>query len=93
MKSASNFLKPLRGLVCILSLNVVKRVYILRHSWKRSLIVKLQFNLMQNFADIRRQLIADILDSHLSFDAVRATTDWDELTCLEQMTLEDLIDM
>ena len=48
---------------------------------------------MQNFADIRRQLIADILDSHLSFDAVRATTDWDELTCLEQMTLEDLIDM
>jgi hypothetical protein len=48
---------------------------------------------MQTFADIRRQLIADILDSHLSFDAVRATTDWDELTCLEQMTLEDLIDM
>ena len=48
---------------------------------------------MQNFADIRRQLIADILDSHLSFDAVRATTEWDELTCLEQMTLEELIDM
>ena len=48
---------------------------------------------MQNFAAIRRQLIADILDSHLSFDSVRATTDWEELTCLEQMTLEDLIDM
>jgi len=48
---------------------------------------------MQNFADIRRQLIADILDSHLSFDSVRACAEWDELNCLEQMTLEDLIDM
>jgi len=42
---------------------------------------------------IRRQLIADLLDSHLSFDAVRATATWDELNCLEQMTLEDLVDM
>ena len=42
---------------------------------------------------LRRQLIADILDSHLSFDAVRATTEWEELNCLEQMTLEDLVDM
>ena len=49
--------------------------------------------IMQTFADIRRQLIADILDSHLSFDHIRATTEWDELTCLEQMTLEDLIGM
>lgn len=48
---------------------------------------------MQTFAQLRRQLIADILDSHLSFDAVRATTEWEDLTCLEQMTLEDLIDM
>ena len=48
---------------------------------------------MQTFAATRRQLIADILDSHLSFDAVRATTEWDDLNCLEQMTLEDLIDM
>ena len=48
---------------------------------------------MQTFADTRRQLIADILDSHLSFDHIRATTEWEELTCLEQMTLEDLIDM
>ena len=48
---------------------------------------------MQTFAQLRRQLIADILDSHLSFDAVRATAEWDELNCLEQMTLEDLIDM
>jgi len=48
---------------------------------------------MDMHKSIRRQLIADILDSHLSFDAVRGTTDWDELTCLEQMTLEDLIDM
>jgi len=47
----------------------------------------------QKLNAIRRQLIADLLDSHLSFDAVRATTAWDELTCLEQMTLEDLIDM
>jgi hypothetical protein len=48
---------------------------------------------MQNLANIRRQLIADLLDTHLSFDAVRATTEWDELTCLEQMTLEDLLEM
>ena len=48
---------------------------------------------MQTFAQLRRQLIADILDSHLSFDAVRATTEWEDLNCLEQMTLEDLIDM
>ena len=48
---------------------------------------------MNAFASTRSQLIADILDSHLSFDAVRATTEWDELTCLEQMTLEDLVEM
>tara|TARA_B100000035_G_scaffold44296_2_gene33300 strand:+ start:49434 stop:49613 length:180 start_codon:yes stop_codon:yes gene_type:complete len=48
---------------------------------------------MQTFAATRRQLIADLLDLHLSFDAVRATAEWDELTCLEQMTLEDLIEM
>ena len=48
---------------------------------------------MQTFAQLRRQLISDILDSHLSFDHIRATTEWDELNCLEQMTLEDLIDM
>ena len=48
---------------------------------------------MQTFAQLRRQLIADILDSHLSFDAVRATTEWEDLNCLEQMTFEDLIDM
>ena len=48
---------------------------------------------MQTFAQLRRQLIADILDSHLSFDPVRATTEWADLNCLEQMTLEDLIDM
>jgi len=47
----------------------------------------------QKLNAIRRQLIADILDSHLSFDAVRACAEWDELTCLEQMTLEDLIEM
>ena len=48
---------------------------------------------MNTFTSTRRQLIADILDSHLSFDAVRATTEWEELTCLEQMTLEDLVEM
>jgi len=48
---------------------------------------------MQTFADTRSQLIADLLDLHLSFDAVRATSEWDELTCLEQMTLEDLVEM
>ena len=41
---------------------------------------------------IRRQLIADLLDSALTFDAVRTTAAWDELTCDEQMTLADLID-
>ena len=69
----------------------MKRVYI---QDTLETFFKLQFNFpMQNFADIRRQLIADILDSHLSFDAVRACAEWDELNCLEQMTLEDLIDM
>ena len=48
---------------------------------------------MQNPAHIRLQLIADLLDTHLSFDAVRATSEWDDLTCLEQMTLEDLLEM
>lgn len=47
---------------------------------------------MSAFANTRRQLIADILDSHLTFEAVRGTTEWEELTCLEQMTLEDLLD-
>ena len=42
---------------------------------------------------LRRQLIADLLNSHLSFETVRATSTWDELTCLEQMTLEELLDM
>ena len=47
---------------------------------------------MQTFAQLRRQLIVDLLDSHLSFDTVRACAAWDELTCDEQMTLADLID-
>ena len=69
----------------------MKRVYI---QDTLETFFKLQFNFpMQTFADTRRQLIAEILDSHLSFDAVRATAEWDELTCLEQMTLEDLIEM
>ena len=68
----------------------MKRVDILRHSWKR-LTFKLQFT-MDMHQTIRRQLIADILDSHLSFDTVRACAAWDELTCDEQMTLADLID-
>ena len=42
---------------------------------------------------IRRQLIEALLESHLSFDHLRATTEWEDLNCLEQMTLEDLIDM
>ncbi len=68
----------------------MKRVYTLNLSY-----FKLQLNpfLMSAFANTRRQLIADILNSHLSFEAVRATATWDELTCLEQMTLEELVDM
>ena len=60
-----------------------------------TLKLKLQLNPfpMNAFASTRRQLIADILNSHLSFEAVRATATWDELTCLEQMTLEELVDM
>jgi hypothetical protein len=48
---------------------------------------------MNTFTSTRSQLIAELLDSHLSFEAVRATSTWDELTCLEQMTMEDLMDM
>ena len=48
---------------------------------------------MNTFQAPRRQLIADILDSSLTFEAVRSTSTWDELTCLEQMTLEELVDM
>ena len=47
---------------------------------------------MQAFANTRRQLIADILDSCLTFEAARGTTEWEELNCLEQMTFEDLLD-
>ena len=72
-------------------MNVVNRVYI-QDTLETFFQTSIQFP-MQTFASTRRQLIADILDSHLSFDAVRATTDWEQLTCLEQMTLEDLIDM
>jgi hypothetical protein len=56
---------------------------------------KLQLNPvpMNTFTSTRSQLIAELLDSHLSFEAVRATSTWDELTCLEQMTMEDLMDM
>ena len=48
---------------------------------------------MNTFTSTRRQLIAELLDSHLSFEAVRATSTWEDLNCLEQMTLEDLMDM
>jgi hypothetical protein len=46
---------------------------------------------MQTFADTRRQLIAELLDSSLPFSAITSTSEWDELTCDEQMTLADLI--
>ena len=41
---------------------------------------------------IRRQLIADLIDSHLPMDILANTAAWDDLTCDEQMTLADLID-
>ena len=64
----------------------MKRVYIRNLS-----NVKLQIsNLMDKH--IRRQLIADLLDSHLPMDILTCTAAWDELTCDEQMTLADLID-
>lgn len=42
--------------------------------------------------NLRRQLIADLLTSSFDLDLVTCTDVWDELTCAEQMTLEDLID-
>ncbi len=42
--------------------------------------------------NLRRQLIADLLTSSFDLDLVTCTDVWDELTCDEQMTLEDLID-
>ena len=50
---------------------------------------KLQFIMDKH---IRRQLIADLLDTSINFEAIRSTAAWDELTCDEQMTLADLID-
>ena len=41
---------------------------------------------------MRLQLIADLLTSSFDFDLLTSTAEWDELTCDEQMTLEDLID-
>ena len=67
----------------------MKRVYIQNLSMSN---FKLQF-IMNTFTDVRSQLIAELLDSHLSFESVRATATWDEMSCLEQMTLEDLMDM
>ena len=46
----------------------------------------------QKLNAIRRQLIVDLLDSHLSMDLITCTAAWDDLTCDEQMTLADLID-
>lgn len=77
--------------MCILSEQSEESIHT-GHSWTNIFQTSIQFP-MQTFANTRLQLIADILDSHLSFDAVRATTEWEELTCLEQMTLEDLIEM
>ena len=42
---------------------------------------------------MRRQLIADLLTSSMDLDLITCTAVWDELTCLEQMTLEELVDM
>jgi hypothetical protein len=47
---------------------------------------------MNAFANTRRQLIADILDSCLTFEAARGTTEWEELTCLEQISNFNFID-
>ena len=41
---------------------------------------------------IRRQLIADLLDSHIDLELLTCCAVWDELPCDEQMTLADLID-
>ena len=40
---------------------------------------------------MRRQLIADLLTSSMDLDLITCTAVWDELTCDEQITLEDLI--
>jgi len=45
-------------------------------------------NLIQ---DLRMQAVKALFDG-LTFDQATNTSDWDDLTCDEQMRLEDLID-
>ena len=45
----------------------------------------------QLLQDLRMQTVKALFDG-LTFDQATNTADWDELTCDEQMRLEDLID-
>ena len=65
----------------------MKRVYTLNLS-----ITNFNLNPFPMDKSLRRQLIADLLTSSFDFDLLTSTAEWDELTCDEQMTLEDLID-
>ena len=44
----------------------------------------------QLIQDLRMQAVRGLFDG-LTFNQTTNTSDWDELTCDEQMTLEDLI--
>ena len=65
----------------------MKRVYTLNLS-----ITNFNLNPFLMDKNLRRQLIADLLTSSMDFELVTCTDVWDELTCDEQMTLEDLVD-
>jgi len=58
------------------------------HDFARIIVETHQPNLV---SDLRMQAVRALFDG-LTFDQATNTSDWDELTCDEQMRLEDLID-
>jgi len=57
------------------------------HDFARIIVETHQPNLV---SDLRMQAVRNLFDG-LTFDQATNTSDWDELTCDEQMRLEDLI--
>ena len=57
------------------------------HDFARIIVETHQPNLV---SDLRMQAVRALFDG-LTFDQATNTSDWDELTCDEQMRLEDLI--
>ena len=68
-----------------------KNLYIMSkfnmHDFARIIVETHQPNLV---SDLRMQAVRNLFDG-LTFDQATNTSDWDELTCDEQMRLEDLI--